>query len=172
MNCLDIASLKNENFNEVKVFKNIVNFKDSFNFNDILSLISYRYFKNTIKYPYQTGMDVNDIFSHNFQIFNLRENVKLKEIHRQLSILFKKDVQDEKFLPDIFFSFRASTGNMHVDNENVFIIGLEGKTFYDFPSLNKIYEINKTDAIFIPAKMAHAALSIHKRIVCSWSIFK
>jgi len=101
----------------------------------------------------------------------IRELEKLNELHKQFSVLFKKGINDEKFRPDIFFSFRSSTGPLHADECNVFIIGLEGTTFYDIPSLKKIYEVNKTDAIFIPAKITHAATSIQKRIICSWSIF-
>ena len=167
---INTECLKKENFNSVKIFKNLIEFKEDFNFNDIINLISFNYFQNTPKFAKYIGMNVNDIFSHSFQIYNVREYGKLTELHKQLSIFFKKDVQDEKFRPDIFFSFRSCTGPLHTDKESVFIFGLEGKTFYDFPSLKKIYEINKTDALFIPSKISHAASSIQKRIVCSWSI--
>lgn len=171
MNLKNLDLLQNVNFNEVKIFKNILNLKNDFNFNDILNIIQYNYFRNTPKYPKHSGININDIFSHTFQIFDVREYQKLNELHKQLSILFEKRIEDEKFRPDIFFSFRSSTGPLHTDECNVFIFGLEGTTFYDFPSLKKIYEVNKTDAIFIPAKITHAASSIQKRIICSWSIF-
>mgnify|MGYP003120245176 CR=1 FL=1 len=171
MNLKNVDFLQKENLNQVKVFKNILDIKNDFNFNDILNLIQYSYFQNSPKYPKHTGININDIFSHTFQIFDVREFQKLNVLHKQFSVLFKKSINDEKFRPDIFFSFRSSTGPLHTDECNVFIIGLEGTTFYDFPSLKKIYEVNKTDAIFIPAKITHAATSIQKRIICSWSIF-
>lgn len=171
MNYLDTESLKIDNYNEVKVFRNIIKFKDDFNFKDIIDLISFNYFRNTAKCADNIGLNMNDIFSHTFQIFDVSQYEKLKNLHKQLCIFFKKNIDDNNFKPHIFFSFRSATGPLHSDNESVFIIGLEGKTFYDFPTLKKIYDVNKTDAIFIPAKLMHAASSIQKRIICSWGIY-
>jgi len=172
MNFIDTESLKINNFNEVKVFKNIIKFDNEFNFNDILDLISFSYFRNTAKFANNVGINMHDIFSHTFQIFDVSQYEKLKDLHKQLCVFFGKNIEDINFKPHIFFSFRSATGPLHSDNENVFIIGLEGKTYYDFPSLKRIYEIEKTDAIYIPAKLMHAASSIQKRIICSWGIYK
>lgn len=171
MNYLNTDFLKIDNFNEVKVFKNIINIENQFNFNDIIDLISFSQFRNTAKYADAVGINMQDIFSHTFQIYDVSQHEKLKDLHKQLCIIFGKNIQDTNFRPHIFFSFRSATGPLHSDNENVFIVGLEGKTYYDFPSLKKIYEIEKTDAIFIPAKLMHAASSIQKRIICSWGIY-
>jgi hypothetical protein len=171
MNYLDTQYLKINNFNEVQIFKNIIRFEDDFNFNDILDLISFTYFRNTAKYADHVGLNLQDIFSHTFQIYDVSKYEKLKDLHKQLCIFFGKDIEDNNFKPHIFFSFRSATGPLHSDNENVFIIGLEGKTFYDFPTLKKLYEVDKTDAIFIPARLMHAASSIQKRIICSWGIY-
>jgi|TARA_R100000455_G_C6266335_1_gene121606 mannose-6-phosphate isomerase-like protein (cupin superfamily) len=172
MNFIDTESLKINNLNEVKVFKNIIKFDNEFNFNDILDLISFSYFKNTVKFADHVGINMHDIFSHTFQIFDVSQYEKLKDLHKQLCVFFGKNIEDSNFKPHIFFSFRSATGPLHSDNENVFIVGLEGKTYYDFPSLKRIYEIEKTDAIYIPAKLMHAASSIQKRIICSWGIYK
>ena len=68
----------------------------------------------------------------------------------------------------IYFNFAAQVGAVHDDIENVFIIGLKGKTVYRVYDTNNIdYEINKGDMIFIPPGIRHKVIAMTPRIIAS-----
>ena len=55
-----------------------------------------------------------------------------------------------------------------MDEEDVFILGLKGKTIYRIYGVeNKDYEINKGDLIFIPKNIKHKVMAINPRIIAS-----
>tara|TARA_B100001939_G_C16753574_1_gene535092 strand:+ start:221 stop:742 length:522 start_codon:yes stop_codon:yes gene_type:complete len=83
---------------------------------------------------------------------------------------FKLDPRDAV---EIFFSFVAQAGPPHDDIENVFIIGLKGKTIYRvfFKKETIDYEINKGDMIFIPPGISHKVIGITPRIIASVGFF-
>ncbi len=84
-----------------------------------------------------------------------------------LSKLFKyeRDARDEV---DLFFSFVSQVGNSHIDEEDVFILGLKGKTIYRvFGNVDKDYMIEKGDIIFIPRGIKHKVIGLTSRIVAS-----
>ena len=88
-----------------------------------------------------------------------------------LSKLFKyeRDPRDEI---DLFFSLTTQIGNTHVDTEDVFIIGLSGKTIYRFyGETDREYYINKGDMIFIPKNIKHKAIGLTPRIIASIGFF-
>ncbi len=150
-------------------FKNVVNYQNRFYFEDLFRLLELSNFRCEIKHHEALGLNHKDIFSHVFEIFNIRGAPKINPLHHELCHLFKKNPTDKNFRPDIFTSFKGSIGNTHIDHEDVFIIGLCGTTYYNIPSLSSVYEVQEGDAIYIPKKTAHAAHSFTKRIVVSWS---
>tara|TARA_R100000697_G_C5377360_1_gene179093 strand:- start:12 stop:539 length:528 start_codon:yes stop_codon:yes gene_type:complete len=171
-NLLKIEMLKDFSFDKVKVFKNIYEPQDKFTFEDIWGALAFKYHKNTIKVPPLMSVNLDDIFDYTFQLYDMQNHTKLFSAHQQLSKVFNKDIEDKNFNADIFFSVRGNNGVIHKDNESVFIVSLLGTTYYDVPEHNKVYEIDETDAIYIPCGIAHTASSIKKRIVCSWGVFK
>ncbi len=69
---------------------------------------------------------------------------------------------------ELYFNFAAQVGAVHDDIENVFIIGLKGKTVYRVYDTNNIdYEINKGDMIFIPPGIRHKVIAMTPRIIAS-----
>jgi hypothetical protein len=72
---------------------------------------------------------------------------------------------------DLFFSFVTLTGNPHKDDEDVFLIGLQGKTMYQDITTDKSYIIEKGDLLFFPKQRAHRAISLTPRIVLSVGFF-
>tara|TARA_Y100001954_G_scaffold52052_1_gene55362 strand:- start:1836 stop:2354 length:519 start_codon:yes stop_codon:yes gene_type:complete len=88
-----------------------------------------------------------------------------------LSKLFKYE-RDPKDEIDLFFSLTTQIGDTHVDTEDVFIIGLTGKTIYRFyEEINTDYCINKGDMIFIPKNIKHKAIGLTPRIIASIGFF-
>jgi len=152
-------------------FKNAIDYKSKFYFEDLFKLLEMSNFRSEIKYSPDVGLNYKDVFSHVFEIFNVRRHPKINLIHNQLSEIFNKHFEDDGFRPDIFTSFKGNIGNTHVDNEDVFIFGLYGTVYYNIPSENNIYEIKESDALYIPRRTPHAAHSFNKRIVVSWSRF-
>ena len=101
---------------------------------------------------------------------------RLKEIDKVDTYLFMyKDFTTRlfKYVPesrdgvDLFFSFVTNTGIPHFDEEDVFLIGLYGKTIYRITHDNKDYEINSGDLLHIPKGTWHKAISYGPRVVAS-----
>ena len=158
---------KNE---ELKIFKQCVQLNNFFNFESLLSVIYQDRLKNEIKFNSNYGINSTNIFSHVFQIYNVRDLPQLSIIHKQLCRLFDKHELDPHFRPDLFFNFKGCHGNVHADTEDVFIISLLEKTYYEVES-EEIIELHPGDAIYIPKGCLHKASSLTKRIIVSWSIF-
>jgi len=76
--------------------------------------------------------------------------------------------RDKKDAVDLFFRFVSQVGHTHVDIEDVFIIGLEGKTIYRvYSNINEDYTIEKGDMIFIPKGLKHKVIGLTPRIIAS-----
>lgn len=159
-----------KNNKELKVFKQCVQFNKSFNFESLLEVIHQDSLKNEIKCNPNYGINLPNIFGHVFEIYNVRDLPQLSTLHKQLCRLFNKHELDPDFRPDIFFNFKGCHGNVHADTENVFIISLFEKTYYEIES-KEIIELHPGDAIYIPKGCLHKASSLTKRIIVSWSIY-
>jgi cupin superfamily acireductone dioxygenase involved in methionine salvage len=74
---------------------------------------------------------------------------------------------------DLFLSFETSIGPTHRDKEDVFILGLYGKTMYRVWKNNTVTEvlINRGDMIYIPSGVLHRSISITPRIIASLSLW-
>ena len=68
---------------------------------------------------------------------------------------------------DLFFSFVTNASHSHVDIEDVFLIGLSGKTIYRLIKEKRDYLIEKGDLLYIPKGTAHKAISLTPRIIAS-----
>jgi|TARA_R100000656_G_C3900061_1_gene118562 hypothetical protein len=78
---------------------------------------------------------------------------------------YTSDVQDGA---DLFLSFVTGTdGGPHKDDEDVFLIGLYGKTMYQDIPTDKHYIIEKGDLLFFPRQRSHRALSLTPRVILS-----
>mgnify|MGYP003115723178 FL=1 len=69
---------------------------------------------------------------------------------------------------DLFFSFVSQAGTPHWDEEDVFILGLQGEVMYKiFGIETKNYIVKKGDMIFIPKGLKHKVIALSPRIVAS-----
>lgn len=107
-----------------------------------------------------------------FQMYNVIDYFpEFKTFFDFLTKLFKYD-RDPRDQVDLFYSFISQAGVGHVDEEDVFILGLEGRIIYRvFGDVNKDYIIEKGDMIFIPRGLNHKVIGLTPRIVASIGFF-
>ena len=145
--------------------KKFTTFEKIYDFNSLLDYIE----KND---PHINPKNNGDFFKAVFQLKQLENQFDdFKFYQNFLREVFKYKVH-EKDGCDVFFSFKSGSGNSHIDEEDVFIIGLNGKTLYKvFEDTTKYYEIDKGDMIFIPKGTPHKVISLSSRIILSVGFF-
>jgi len=131
---------------------------------------------------------ISNLLEENDERVETKTNVgNLKDVYQMLNatnllpefrIFFDFLLKTFKFNPDsrdaveLFFSFTTQVGNCHHDIEDVFILGLKGKTIYRVYGKETIdYEINKGDMIFIPWGVKHRVIGLTPRIIASIGYF-
>jgi|TARA_R100001460_G_scaffold106817_1_gene154751 cupin superfamily acireductone dioxygenase involved in methionine salvage len=158
INQSDLGSIKK---NKVTLVKNFVSLERNYDFNFISDLIEEN---NLIIQQKSSIGNLKDVF----QIVKISNTLTEFKIFLDfLSKLFKyeRDAKDEV---DLFFNLVSQVGNSHIDEEDVFIIGLKGTTIYRvFDIENKDYTIEKGDMIFIPRGISHKAIGLTPRIIAS-----
>jgi len=158
--------LKSEHINLIKqnkicLVKNFIELKNEYDFNFISNLIQ----ENDLKIISKTSSgNLKDVF----QMMNVSNSIlELKIIFDFFKKLFQYEISIKDEI-DLYFSFTSQIGNPHVDIEDVFIIGLCGKTMYQiFDVQDEFYEVNKGDLIFIPRGIKHKAIGVNSRIISS-----
>ena len=113
--------------NEVTLVKNFITLETKHDFNFISKLLE----ENDI------DVDPRTTLGHLRDVFQIRSvSFSSKELFHAFSFLqkmflYKLDSGDEV---DLFFSFVSQVGHAHVDQEEIYILGLHGTTIY------RIYE--------------------------------
>ena len=73
---------------------------------------------------------------------------------------------------DFFVSFESNVGVPHVDKEDVFILGLHGKTVYTIFNKELLeITIERGDMVYIPSGIMHRSISMTPRIIASLSLW-
>jgi len=147
--------------NKITYVKNFANILDAYDFNSLIKFIdnhdpmifqksSDPFFKSPLKIP---------------QVQNQFENFKYFE--DVLRKIFNYSLEKDDGV-DLFFSFKSGSGQTHVDEEDVFLIGLNGVTNYKvFEDNENYYQIEKGDLLFIPKGFPHKVIALSSRIVLS-----
>ena len=147
--------------NKITLVKNFASLERKYDFNLLSQLME----ENALEIVNKTnGGNLKDVFQM-FAVNNCLEEFKTFNdfLHRLL-----KYERDERDAVDLFFSFVSQVGNTHVDIEDVFIIGLEGKTIYRvYDNINEDYIVEKGDMIFIPKGIKHKVIALTPRIIAS-----
>ena len=162
LNKEQIESIKNRQVTHVKNFALL---EREYDFNLMSEFLEER--DNRVLTKTNIG-NLRDVY----QMSNVTDN--LQEFRTFFDFLLKtfKFTPDSRDGVDLFFSFAAQVGAVHDDTENVFIIGLKGKTIYRVYGVDNIdYEINKGDMIFIPRGIRHKVISLTPRIIASIGYF-
>ena len=160
LNKEQIHSIQNKKTTYVK---NFVSLEREYDFNLISNLLE----ENTDKI-FTRALTDREHLKHIYVLKNVINTLKeFKFFFDFLSKLFKFKPNPKDDI-DIYFSLISQVGSPHKDIENVFIIGLKGKTVYRvFEEDTNNYEINKGDMIFIPSNVKHKAIGITPRIIAS-----
>ena len=157
-----IESIQNR---EVTYIKNFALLEREYDFNLISKILEEEDYRVETKTNVGSLRDVYEMLNvtNYLQEFKIFFDFLLKT--------FKFNI-DSRNRVDLYFNFATQVGALHDDAENVFIIGLKGKTVYRVYGTNNIdYEINKGDMIFIPPGIRHKVIAMTPRIIASIGFF-
>jgi ribosomal protein L16 Arg81 hydroxylase len=158
LNKKNIESIRKQKLTYVKNFTTIF---DTYDFNKISSLVDDNSLIVENKLTY--GL----VFNATWQLTQVDKFDNFFYVQKDFFHKLFKYVPDTKDGVDIFFSFVTNTGNSHIDLEDVFLIGLHGKTTYRIIDDKKDYMIEKGDLLYIPKGIKHKSLSTTPRVIAS-----
>jgi mannose-6-phosphate isomerase-like protein (cupin superfamily) len=156
-----INSIKDKKITSVK---NFINNTKIYDFNLLSNLLEENKVESIITGDSKMGRILESIFQIKgikllFNEFNIVFDFLLKTFR------YPYHPHDDV---DLFFSFVTQIGPPHIDEEDVFIIGLKGTTIY------RIYDkeitdhtIEEGDLIFIPRGLKHKVIGMTPRIIAS-----
>ena len=147
--------------NKMCLIKKFTLIEDVYNFDFISALLE----ENDLHVSQKTSIgNLKDVFQI-FKVSNTQR--KFKDIFYFLYKIFKYE-KNQKDEVDLFFSLVSQVGNPHIDEEDVFIVGLQGVTIYRvFNTEYTDYQIEKGDMIFIPKGIKHKVIGLTPRIIAS-----
>ena len=161
LNNKDIKRIKNKKVTYVKKFTQNLN---NYNFDILASLID----------------DYSLTVVNKSNLSNFNATWQVKDVHKTnadffvfLDFLYKifKYTPETRDGVDLFFSFVTNTGMSHVDTEDVFLIGMHGKTIYRMTDTGKDYLLEHGDFLHIPKGIRHKSISSTPRIIASVGFF-
>jgi ribosomal protein L16 Arg81 hydroxylase len=107
------------------------------------------------------------VLSSTFQIKSVEKYDFINAIYKFLEEKFNKKNLLTNI--DLFFSFQSgSRSNLHVDNYDVRIISLLGRTLYKVE--DKDYIVSPGDLLHIPKNLRHVAIALDPRIIISYGL--
>ena len=147
--------------NKVTLVKNFSKISTEYDFNSLVNFIENydpKILQKTNGDVFQSCFSIPRLQGH-FHDFSYFQNF-LREVFNYT----KQDMDG----CDIFFSLKSGAGECHSDEEDVFLIGLNGTTNYKTigKEINN-YKINKGDLLFIPRGILHKVIPLSSRIVLS-----
>tara|TARA_R100001480_G_scaffold90672_2_gene97283 strand:+ start:566 stop:1084 length:519 start_codon:yes stop_codon:yes gene_type:complete len=163
---LNDKNIKDIKEKKITYVKNFTSIEETYDFNKISYLVdSYSlyvdYVPKQINY-FNSIWKFRDIDKLDNQFFVLLDF---------LSKIFKYPHHIENGV-DIFFSFVTNTGRSHVDKEDVFLVGLYGKTIYKVIENNIDYCLERGDLLYIPKGIWHKPVSATPRSIASIGFFE
>ena len=163
LNKKNIESIKKQ---KVTFIKNFTSIQETYDFNKISYLVDS--YSLNVDYVLQQINCFNSIWTFkNIDKFDNQFFVLLDF----LSKIFEYPYHIENGV-DIFFSFVTNTGGSHVDKEDVFLVGLYGKTIYRIIETNKDYCLERGDLLYIPKGIWHKPISATPRSIASIGFFE
>tara|TARA_R100000030_G_C3247338_1_gene122103 strand:- start:1205 stop:1717 length:513 start_codon:yes stop_codon:yes gene_type:complete len=154
----NIESIRKQKVTFIKNFTTILN---TYDFNKISSLVDN--YSLDVEKKLMGGPEYNAVW----QLKNIDKIDTTIYMYRDFLNKTFKYVPDIKDGVDIFFSFVTNVGPSHVDVEDVFLIGLCGKTTYRMIDTNKDYIIERGDMLYINKGIWHKSMSTTPRVIAS-----
>ena len=147
--------------NKVTYVKNFAKILNAYNFDSLIKFIDNydpKIFHKSADNFFKSPLMIPQV-QNQFENFKYFEDVLRKIFNYSLE---KGDGVD------LYFSFKSGSGETHVDEEDVFLIGLNGLTNYKvFEDNPNYYQIEKGDLLYIPKGFPHKVIALSSRIVLS-----
>tara|TARA_R100000657_G_C4679296_1_gene126808 strand:+ start:2063 stop:2554 length:492 start_codon:yes stop_codon:yes gene_type:complete len=155
--------INSDNFNKIKnqkttYIKNFTDLEIDYDFNFLIEFLEH------YTCPVDHGGSYDKTWSAPLQQSHSPFNYILNYFRKT----FEYNFNDEDGCR-VFYSFASNSGPSHVDREDVFLLGLHGKTIYKVEY--NFYEIEKGDLLFVTRGDRHKAISVTPRIVASFGFF-
>jgi ribosomal protein L16 Arg81 hydroxylase len=158
LNKKNIESIKKQKVTFIKNFTTILN---TYDFNKISSLVDD--YSLDVEKKFHYGLEYNAVW----QLKNVDKIDNTFFMYKDFFNKTFKYVPDIKDGVDIFFSFVTNIGTSHVDIEDVFLLGLHGKTTYRMIDTDKDYMIERGDLLYINKGIRHKSMSTTPRSIAS-----
>jgi mannose-6-phosphate isomerase-like protein (cupin superfamily) len=145
--------------------KNLLDIKDSIDFNFIADLVSNNHFEHIITGPYMKDF----VLDATYLIMNVQKDLAFKDIWKVLEERYNTNKIKSNL--HIFYSFMSGgKSKSHIDEETVIIVGAYGKTMYLID--DKEFLVEPGDVLKIKKGTRHKAISLTPRIVLSYGLFE
>jgi len=149
---------------DIVFHKGFVDFKGDIDFNYISNLL------DSGPYESQFSSDWHDRFvlKSVFKIRNIETHNEWKPLYTYCEENFNKNKKNSNLF--MFFSLKSGGSSItHTDDEDVYIIGVKGKTWYKVS--DKEYMVERGDFLKIPANTIHTAIGLTPRIILSYGVY-
>lgn len=144
--------------------KNFINFEKDFDFNYLSLILNRNLFKST----YQNMYNLEKVLNHTVKIHDVQKDIYFNHLYEIFNTQFNIKKLRSNFILFASFSFGCTT-EPHKDDEDVYILGLLGKTFYVVE--DKEFIVEKGDLLKIEANKNHYAVSLSPRIILSYGLW-
>ena len=162
---LDAQKIQLINDKKVTYVKKFTKIKDAYDFNKISEFVD--------NYSSADGIQI-DCKPGQINVFNSIWQLKFVDRVDQVLFTFRDFFQKTfRYTPeardgvDLFFSFASVGGDAHMDEEDVFLIGLKGRTIYRMMVTKEEYELESGDLLYVPKGTRHKAISMTPRVIAS-----
>ena len=148
----------------MSLIKNFINFEKDFDFNYLSTILN----RNSLKSLYQNTFNLEKVLNHTVKIVDVQKDFYFHDLYEMFNFKYNTKKVKNNFTLFASFSFGCAT-EPHTDLEDVYILGLFGKTFYVLE--DNEYIVEKGDLLKIEALKNHYAVSLSPRIVLSYGIW-
>tara|TARA_R100001086_G_scaffold248283_1_gene184836 strand:+ start:464 stop:991 length:528 start_codon:yes stop_codon:yes gene_type:complete len=163
---LDKENIQRINDKKVTYVKKFAKITNTYDFNKISELADTYSEADGIKILNQTIGQV-DIF---YSIWQLKFVDRIDQFLFTFRDFFQKTFNytpEARDGVDLFFSFISVIGKPHMDEEDIFLIGLMGRTIYRITDTQEDFELQSGDLLYVPKLTRHKALSMTPRVIAS-----
>lgn len=144
--------------------KNKIHFPKQIDFNYLADFIGEGNFVSKITCPYQENFVMHSIT----QIRDIQYHNDFKELYKFCNDNYNLNNKPSNLM--FFYSMKLGSPSVsHFDDEDVYIIGVYGKTFYKVGKDE--YIVEPGDLLKIPANTVHTAIGLTPRIIISYGVF-
>jgi len=149
----------------MKLYKKRFKLDRSFDFNEFVRMIDRNNFKTNLN----GNWNPNFIFDNTIVINDVHRDHGLINIYNHLEDHYNPN----KIRSDMHLFFSMSSGGKsvaHIDNYDVYIVGLYGRTLYR--NDNEENFVEEGDMLFIKKGEEHRAIGITPRIIASYAFYE